>query len=167
MLLGPGKRRVPFVVALLGALAAGCNGWPDAAPPKSVWQPRPPPEKLPITFAVDLADPEVPLQEKASAVLEGRCGSCHGTPPPCCMRDGLSYIGDLERMVETGKIIPCHWTESRMFLRIARGEMPPGYANLDPPTSEELGFVADFVDGPLCDDVASGGMASGDPVSAP
>jgi hypothetical protein len=68
------------------------------------------------------------------------------------MRD----IDDMGKMIETGKIIPCNWTGSRIAQRIARREMPPLTSNEPAPTREEVAILADFVNG-LCDDLSAGG----------
>jgi hypothetical protein len=110
-----------------------------------------------------LDDASLSPMERAEAVLDARCGSCHGEANPlsCGICDGMYNIGDMGKMISTGTIVPCNWRSSRIYQRIARGEMPPASANLPPPTQQELAIVASFVNG-LCDDLSAGGpVASG------
>ncbi|MEO8177708.1 MAG: hypothetical protein ABI895_02640 [Deltaproteobacteria bacterium] len=76
---------------------------------------------------------------------------------PLGVCDGLYDIGDMRKMIDTGNITPCRWTESKIYQRISRGEMPPRSTNLAAPTREELAIVGSFVDG-LCDDLSAGGL---------
>jgi hypothetical protein len=105
-----------------------------------------------------LDDPSLSPVERAEAVLDARCGSCHGDPNvlSCGLCDGMYDIGDMRKMISTGKIIPCRWTESLIYQRISRREMPPRSTNLAAPTREELAIVGTAVDG-LCDELSAGG----------
>ena len=58
----------------------------------------------------------------------------------------------MRTMIDTGKIIPCRWTESRIYVRIR--EMHPRTTSLPRPTREEIAIVGDFVNG-MCDDVTA------------
>jgi hypothetical protein len=129
-------------------LLAKCQApLPSSAPPMPVEPP-----------ALDLDDPSLSPVERAEAVLGARCGSCHGTPNPvaCGVCDGMYDIDDMAKMINTGKIIPCAWTDSLIYQRIARREMPPRNTNLPAPSRAELAVVGNFVDG-LCDDLSAGG----------
>ena len=101
-------------------------------------------------------EPGLTPVERAEAVLGARCGGCHGPAINCGVCDGLHDIDDLGKMIEVGRIAPCRWTESRIYQRIARGEMPPTTSGVAPPTASDLRVVSDTVNG-LCDDLTSGG----------
>jgi mono/diheme cytochrome c family protein len=115
---------------------------------------------------VDLNDPDLPLFDKAASVLSARCGTCHGEALPelCGVCDGMYDIGNLGKMIESGKLEPCRWTDSLIYRRIAKGEMPPPYSGLPPVPARELDVVGSFVDG-LCGELAESPALSGERTS--
>jgi mono/diheme cytochrome c family protein len=126
------------------------------SPPRAEAEPAPTPN-VPPPPSLDL-DPSLTPVERAEAVLGARCGSCHGPNDlrTCGVCDGLRNIDDMGKMIESGKIIPCRWTDSPIAQRIARREMPPDYSGAAPPSREEISLLRTFVDG-LCDDLTAGG----------
>jgi hypothetical protein len=129
-------------------LLAGCQ---QPAP-----VPAPIPAAEPVTPRLDL-DGLAPV-ERAEAILDTRCGSCHGPADPlsCGVCDGLRDIGDLGKMIDSGQILPCNWRGSPIARRISRGDMPPASSNQPAPTRQEIALLTSFVNG-LCDDLTAGG----------
>src|SRR5262245_18229079 len=85
------------------------------------------------------ADPT--LAEKARAILQSRCGSCHGSSANA--KGGFDYVLDRERLVGRDKIVPGKAGESVVYQRARDGEMPPGKAKL---TADELGTLERWID---------------------
>jgi mono/diheme cytochrome c family protein len=93
-------------------------------------------------------------------LLFKNCGDCHGGEPSaqrCGACDGLYYVENPRRLVESSYIVPCRWQDSPLFQRIADGSMPPGSSRQDTDaTLEEMAPVGDFVNG-LCSELTDGG----------
>jgi mono/diheme cytochrome c family protein len=64
----------------------------------------------------------------ALEILETYCYTCHGLGGSS--QGGFDHVLDIERLVETGKIIPGEADSSPLFVRMAAGEMPP--AGIEP-----------------------------------
>jgi len=71
----------------------------------------------------DTSKDSSPAGASALEILEAHCYSCHGQGGSS--QGGFGYVLDIERLVETGKIIPGQAGSSPLFGRIAAGEMPP------------------------------------------
>jgi len=133
-----------------------------ASPPRPESSPAPTPTPAPSVAPdvspepiPELADPNATPLERASAVLDTRCGSCHGRScGPAC--DGTFEIGDLALMIQTGKIEACRWTDSRLYRRVLDRTMPPEYSRLLPPSTEEFEVVGEFVNG-ICGSLVNSG----------
>jgi len=106
----------------------------------------------------ELSDPNSTPLERASAVLDTRCGSCHGQPNAnvCGTCDGWYDIGNIGLMIQTDRIEACRWTDSRVFRRVLDRTMPPEDSGLPAPTTEEFEVVRDFVNG-ICGSLTNGG----------
>jgi mono/diheme cytochrome c family protein len=96
---------------------------------------------------------ETPAEEalrraEAENILRVNCGQCHGPAlSPEAIRAGMNYIDDIDRLVETGKIIPLQSASSRVIQYMRDGVMPP--AGVQPrPSEREIDVVADFIDNP-------------------
>ena len=114
-----------------------------ALPAPDVESPTPP-----KTYAGHLAD--VPSgaseQETLEALLYDYCGTCHGSDYDQSYDGaGMYYIDDIDRLIETGKIIPGDPADSKLVLRMLRGEMPPASAGLPPAPQELIERLSDFV----------------------
>lgn len=110
---------------------------PDPAPP-------PPPK----TYEEHLAD--VPSgateQETLEVLLDDYCGDCHGSDYNGFSDGaGMNYIDDIDRLIATGKIIPGDPADSKLVLRMVRGEMPPVSSELPPAPQELIERLSDFV----------------------
>jgi len=111
--------------------------------------PLPVPEPVPPkTYAEHLAD--VPggasEQETLEALLDDYCGDCHGSDyDGFSERVGMNYVDDIDRLIEAGMIIPGDPADSKLVLRMVRGEMPPVGAELPPAPQELIERLSDFV----------------------
>jgi serine/threonine-protein kinase len=131
-------------------LLAGCpgnNGGTVTPPPGNGGAPRPP------TGEADLA------KAAAENVLAANCGQCHG--PALTEQQaqaGMNYINDIDKLVETGKIVPLNSAASRIVQRMVRGEMPPVASGLPAVTEADINTVAQYIDNPrFWPEVESGG----------
>ncbi|HEU4579754.1 MAG TPA: hypothetical protein VFS67_15955 [Polyangiaceae bacterium] len=108
--------------------------------------PPPPPE----TYADHLA--AVPSgaseQETLEALLYDYCGGCHGSDHDQRFDGaGMYYVDDIDRLIETGKIIPGAPGDSKLLLRMERGEMPPLSTGLSPAPPELIERLSQFIQG--------------------
>ena len=119
-------------------LLAGCQGT-QATPP-----PPPPPGRNTTTGSeADLA------KAAAENVLKANCGQCHGSNLPADRAQaGMNYIDDIDKLVETGKIVPLNSANSRVVQRMERGEMPPVSSGLPAVTDADIAIVSAFIDNP-------------------
>jgi hypothetical protein len=62
------------------------------------------------------------LAERARAVLQTHCASCHGPDKP---KGGFGYVLDRDRLIARDKIVPGKAAESELYQRVEKGEMPP------------------------------------------
>src|SRR6185436_7654324 len=72
------------------------------------------------------SDPAALAKAAAENILASNCGQCHG--PALTVEDaraGMNYINDIDKLVQTGKIVPLDSANSRIVQRMIRGEMPP------------------------------------------
>jgi len=101
----------------------------------------------------------------AENVLAANCGQCHGSNlTPQSAQAGMNYINDIDKLVETGKIIPLNSAGSRIVQRMVRREMPPVASGLPAVTDADINTVSQFIDNPrFWPDVApTGGDCSKD-----
>lgn len=97
----------------------------------------------------DPGDPAELARAAAENVLAANCGQCHG--PALTEQQalaGMNYIDDIERLVETGKIVPLNSAASRVVLRMSRGEMPPPSSGLPSVTDADIAVVSQYIDNP-------------------
>jgi hypothetical protein len=146
-------RRIVLGLASIG-LALGCGqgererGEPYVDPAmQAAALPEPPPTTV-KTYAEHLAD--VPSgaseQETLEALLDDYCGDCHGSHyDRFADGAGMNYVDDIEQLIARGKIIPGDPAESKLVLRMVRGEMPPVGADLPPAPEELIERLSDFV----------------------
>jgi serine/threonine-protein kinase len=120
-------------------LLAGCPG--NTTPTPAVTPPRP---------TNDANDSEADLAKAAAEnVLAANCGQCHG--PALTEQQaqaGMNYINDIDRLVETGKIVPLNSAASRIVQRMVRGEMPPVSSGLPAVTEADINTVSQYIDNP-------------------
>jgi hypothetical protein len=110
--------------------------------------PEPEPPASSKTYAERLAD--VPggasEQETLEALLESYCGDCHSSHVnPFVDGAGMNYVDDIDRLIQTGKIIPGDPADSKLVLRMVRGEMPPVSSGLPPAPLELIERLSDFI----------------------
>jgi serine/threonine-protein kinase len=130
-------------------LLAGCPA-PGGGP--AVQQPARPAQQDPGANETELA------RAAAENVLAANCGQCHGPAlTPQQAQAGMNYIDDIDRLVETGKIVPLNSAGSRIIQRMVRGEMPPVTTGKTV-TEADINTVAQFIDNPrFWPDVAATG----------
>jgi mono/diheme cytochrome c family protein len=117
-------------------LLAGCPG--------PVGAPAPAPGSAP-----DASDPAALAKAAAENILASNCGQCHGPAlTEAQARAGMNYINDIDRLVQTGKIVPLNSASSRIVQRMVRGEMPPVSAGLPRVTEADITVVSDYIDNP-------------------
>jgi mono/diheme cytochrome c family protein len=95
------------------------------------------------------ADPE--LTKKALAVLDKTCSRCHGKDGT--KEGGVDYILDVKKLIEKRKVVPGAAEKSRLYQRVANGDMPCD-GEQPRPTKEEIALLKVWIDG-------------GDPAAAP
>jgi len=84
----------------------------------------------------------------AENVLAANCGQCHGGQlTPATAQAGMNYINDIDKLVETGKIVPLDSAGSRLIQRMVRREMPPVTTGRTV-TDADINTVAQFIDNP-------------------
>jgi serine/threonine-protein kinase len=85
----------------------------------------------------------------AENVLAANCGQCHG--PALTEQQaqaGMNYINDIDKLVDTGKIVPLNSAASRIVQRMVRQEMPPVASGLPAVTEADINTVAQYIDNP-------------------
>src|SRR5262249_33159908 len=70
------------------------------------------------------------LAQKVQDLLKAHCARCHGPESPG--KGGLNFILDRDRLVVRNKLVPGNVAGSRIYQRIADGEMPPEGAKARP-----------------------------------
>ncbi len=86
----------------------------------------------------------------AQNILNSECGSCHGGQlTPATAEAGMNYIGDMDQLVATGKVIPLDSAGSRIIQRMQAGEMPPVRSGRPPVSQANINIVAQFIDNEL------------------
>lgn len=82
------------------------------------------------------AEPDKPeLARKAEAILRANCYQCHGQDG--VFEGGMNYILDATKMIARKKIVPGKPEESKLYLRVAKGTMPPADHEPRPSTAEK------------------------------
>jgi serine/threonine-protein kinase len=82
-------------------------------------------------------------------VLAANCGQCHGTNlTEQSAQAGMNYINDIDKLVETGKIVPLNSAGSRVVQRMVRREMPPVSSGLPAVTDADINTVSQYIDNP-------------------
>ena len=158
----PSTRAPPEETCAENPLLAYCTR------PEPVPRPTPPAAPSPAPPAVQ--PPPAPTQAattsvtQVQAVLSDSCGYCHGgypSPERCGTCDGMFYVENLRRLIQSGHIVPCHWQDSLLYQRIADGSMPPAGTpqdNVATLEDEDVDLVGDFVNG-MCSNLTDGGPA--------
>jgi len=133
-------------------LLAGCTPAAPAGNNNAV-TPRPTPGGQ--SSEADLA------KAAAENVLAANCGQCHGSAlTEQSAQAGMNYINDIDKLVETGKIIPLNSAGSRVIQRMVRREMPPVSSGLPAVTDADINTVSQYIDNPrFWPDVAQTGVS--------
>src|SRR5581483_2273804 len=63
------------------------------------------------------------LAQRAKAVFQAHCYRCHGQDG--AVESGFNYLMDLGQLVGRRKVVPGKPEESKVYLRMAKGQMPP------------------------------------------
>jgi mono/diheme cytochrome c family protein len=84
----------------------------------------------------------------AENVLAANCGQCHGPAlTPQQAQAGMNYINDIDKLVETGKIVPLNAAGSRIIQRMVKGEMPPVTTGRTV-TEADINIVSEYINNP-------------------
>jgi mono/diheme cytochrome c family protein len=89
--------------------------------------------------------------DKATAenILKSNCGYCHGPAlTQLQAKAGMNYIDDIDKLVETGRILPLDSANSRLIQRMVRGEMPPPGSGYPLVSKADIDLVAAYIDNP-------------------
>jgi mono/diheme cytochrome c family protein len=89
--------------------------------------------------------------DKAAAenVLASNCGYCHGPNlTPQQAKAGMNFIDDIDKLVETGKILPRNSAGSKVVQRMVRGDMPPPGSGYPTVKKSDVDIVAAYIDNP-------------------
>jgi hypothetical protein len=123
----------------------------------------PPPEMLPQPAGADCDS----LRTQARRILETNCASCHQDP---ANQANFSFCMDVDRLAmsvsSTGKrfLVPGSPEQSRLFERVANGEMPPAIVT-QRPTSADVMTLRQWIAG--CVMLGSGGFGTLDAGARP
>lgn len=83
------------------------------------------------------------LAARATAVLRTHCYRCHGQDG--AVEGGLNYLLDRDRLVARRKLVPGAPERSPLYLRTARGKMPPP-GETPRPTSAEIAVLRRWIE---------------------
>jgi hypothetical protein len=90
------------------------------------------------------------LGQQARDILETNCGSCH---IGIGAMGGFGYLLDVQQLVAGGKLVPGKKSESRIYLRMLDGTMPPADRRpAQSPTPSQVEIVGQFIDELRLDD---------------
>jgi hypothetical protein len=107
--------------------------------------PIPAPEEAPQPPISE--DPPVEsLEEFVVETLTRYCGECHITDIQEQAAAGLNYIDDIGLLIENDYIVPGSRFDSRIYVRMDRGEMPPPNSGFEAPAPSEIELVGMFID---------------------
>ncbi len=85
----------------------------------------------------------------AENVLSANCGFCHG--PALTQQQakaGMNFINDINRLVDTGRIIPMNSAGSRVIQYMQNGTMPPPGSGYPTVKESEIAIVSAYIDNP-------------------
>jgi WD40 repeat protein/mono/diheme cytochrome c family protein len=89
------------------------------------------------------AEAPADLARKAEAILRANCYRCHGQDG--AIEGGLNYVLDRAKLVARHKVVPGKPLESPLFVRVAKGKMPP--ADEQPrPTADEVALLQKWIE---------------------
>jgi len=98
----------------------------------------------------DKATPPADLDKAAAEnVLKSACGYCHGPAlTQAQAQAGMNFIDDIDKLVETGKILPMNSAGSKVIQRMVRGQMPPPGSGYPLVPKADIDLVAAYIDNP-------------------
>ncbi|MBC7815288.1 MAG: cytochrome c, partial [Planctomycetaceae bacterium] len=92
------------------------------------------------------AESPTELAQKAKAILQAKCHSCHGEGGSS---DGnINFMLDRNRLVKRRKIVPGKSVESVLFRQVKTGTMPKGD---EPLSKDEIDTLKRWIDGGAAD----------------
>jgi hypothetical protein len=132
---------------LLGEIldsAGDDSGSSDDAPIPSDDEPTPEqdPDPQPEDPAPEPPEPISLIEQTVVDILRVNCGNCHiGTGSS----GGFDYVDDIDRLIESGLIIPGSREDSPIYARMAEQTMPPASVE-QRPTPGQIDLVGFFID---------------------
>jgi hypothetical protein len=126
-------------------LLAELIGNPDS-PGSEDPTPIPAPEEAPQPPIAEGPPPVESMEEFVVETLTRYCGECHITDIQEQAAAGLNYIDDIGLLIENDYIVPGSRDDSRIYVRMDRGEMPPPNFGFEAPAPSEIELVGMFID---------------------
>jgi cytochrome c len=115
--------RVTTAVVASGLIAAACGGLDYPAAP-------PPPKG---SGGSPLSENCNTIKQQAQAVLQTNCAGCHQAPNKS---GNFDYVLDTDHLKSAGLLVPGNPEGSRLYQRVAAGEMPPAGQTQRPTNSD-------------------------------
>jgi hypothetical protein len=134
---------------LVEASERGDNGSDASANPNAGGSYDPNPD-LPVPNPGPNSGPAYGDEEIVEDLLLRYCGACHDGDPVASAA-GIGVIGDVDALIELdggrlNLIVPGNKEDSRIYVRMVNGDMPPVAIESPRPTDEEIEFIGQFID---------------------
>jgi len=88
------------------------------------------------------------VKDAVENILMANCGPCHGPDAPALGSGGIQFIGDVDRLVEAGLIVPLSSATSRVVRVSVLGSMPPVSSGLPLLTEADIDTLVTYIDNP-------------------
>jgi len=95
-------------------------------------------------YAPDQDPFQTPIGQQVKAMLTTDCAGCHEAPNK---NGDMDFILDLNQLIANQKIIPGDKEDSRIYIRLNQGSMPPAFMRDNRPTYGDIDLVGQFIDG--------------------
>ncbi len=102
------------------------------------------PEATDTGTALPLGTPCADLAAQSKEILKVNCTSCHGSQSQG--KGGFNNVLDAAGLVQNGRIKPNAPDESKLYLRLSKGTMPPSTPDTLPrPSEEQVSTIRDWI----------------------
>lgn len=88
-------------------------------------------------------NPDDPLTAQVQGILELNCSSCHGAAGLA----GINYIGNLQALIDNGKIVKGEADASPIYIALSQQRMPPPAILDQRPSAGEIELIKTWIDG--------------------